>query len=196
MNKKYLSTMNGIRKHLERFVTLTDHDWEIFSSKLIKREFSKKSILLKVGQNEKYLSFIEQGIVRFYIPTKLNDITFGFAFDNNFVSAYDFFLTQEPSNYQLETITNTILWSLNYDDLQEIYTKTDVGNKIGRLASEDLFLKKSKRELSLLTESAERRYLNLFKEQPHLLKLIPLKYIASYIGITPQALSRIRKRIS
>ncbi|KFF13632.1 Crp/Fnr family transcriptional regulator [Flavobacterium hydatis] len=188
--------MNGIRKHLERFVTLTDHDWEIFSSKLIKREFSKKSILLKVGQNEKYLSFIEQGIVRFYIPTELNDITFGFAFDNNFVSAYDFFLTQEPSNYQLETITNTILWSLNYDDLQEIYAKTDVGNKIGRLASEDLFLKKSKRELSLLTESAERRYLNLFKEQPHLLKLIPLKYIASYIGITPQALSRIRKRIS
>jgi len=59
-----------------------------------------------------------------------------------------------------------------------------------------LFLKKSKRELSLLHESAEQRYLNLFTEQPELIKQIPLKYIASYIGITPQALSRIRKRIS
>ncbi|HEY0749771.1 MAG TPA: hypothetical protein VGD26_01370 [Chitinophagaceae bacterium] len=67
---------------------------------------------------------------------------------------------------------------------------------IGRKASEDLFLKKSKRELSLLNDTAEERYLKLFSEQLHLIKQIPLKYIASYIGITPQALSRIRKRIS
>ena len=61
---------------------------------------------------------------------------------------------------------------------------------------EDLFLKKFKRELSLLNETAEQRYQNLFTEQSQLIKEIPLKYIASYIGITPQALSRIRKRIS
>ena len=83
-----------------------------------------------------------------------------------------------------------------YNDLQKIYDETEIGNKIGRLASEDLFLKKSKRELSLLTETAEQRYLNLFSEQLHLLKQVPLKYIASYIGITPQSLSRIRKRIT
>jgi DNA-binding MarR family transcriptional regulator len=57
-------------------------------------------------------------------------------------------------------------------------------------------MKKSKRELSLLIQSAQERYLNLLTEQPELLQFIPLKYIASYIGITPQALSRIRKRIS
>jgi hypothetical protein len=80
--------------------------------------------------------------------------------------------------------------------LQEIYAETNIGNTIGRLASEDLYIKKSKREVSLLNQSAEERYLNLFKEQPHLLNHLPLKYIAAYIGITPQALSRIRKRIS
>ena len=80
--------------------------------------------------------------------------------------------------------------------LEIIYDKTEIGNTIGRLASEDLFMKKSKRELSLLIQSAEERYLNLFTEQPELLQFIPLKYIASYIGVTPQALSRIRKRIS
>ena len=83
-----------------------------------------------------------------------------------------------------------------YADLQEVYTKTRIGNLIGRLSSERLFLIKSKREQSLLNESAEQRYLNLFTERPNLIQKIPLKYIASYIGVTPQALSRIRKRIS
>lgn len=64
------------------------------------------------------------------------------------------------------------------------------------MSSERLFLIKSKREQSLLNESAETRYLNLFTQRPKLIKEIPLKYIASYIGVTPQALSRIRKRIS
>lgn len=96
----------------------------------------------------------------------------------------------------METLTKTTLWQLTYDDLQAIYDETEIGNAIGRQASEDLFLKKSKRELSLLNETAEQRYLNLFTEQPKLIEKIPLKYIASYIGITPQALSRIRKRIS
>ena len=73
---------------------------------------------------------------------------------------------------------------------------TGIGNQIGRLACEELFLKKSKRELSLLNDTATKRYLNLMEEQPLLFQQVPLKYIASYIGITPQALSRIRKRIS
>ena len=77
-----------------------------------------------------------------------------------------------------------------------IYSKTAVGNVIGRKAAESLFLEKAKRELALLNDSAEQRYLNLFTEQPELILQIPLKYIASYIGITPQALSRIRRRIS
>ncbi|WP_338792634.1 Crp/Fnr family transcriptional regulator [Bernardetia sp. Wsw4-3y2] len=188
--------MIEIKTYFQKQVDISEKDWEIFSSKLIKREFSKKTNLLKVGQIENYLSFIEAGIIRFYIPKETEDFTFGFAFQSNFVSAYDSFITQEVSSYELETLSDTILWSLTYQDLQQIYQQTQIGNKIGRLASEELFLKKSKRELSLLNQSAEQRYLNLFTEQPHLLQFIPLKYIASYIGITPQALSRIRKRIS
>jgi CRP-like cAMP-binding protein len=188
--------MNQIRSYFENLVPLTDIDWEIFSAKLTRCEFPKNTLLLKAGIIENHLSFIEKGIIRFYIPKEENDLTFGFAFDNNFVCAYDSFLTQSPSTCYVETISETILWRINYIDLQDIYKETEFGNTIGRLASEELFLKKSKRELSLLSESAEKRYLNLFTEQLHLIKLIPLKYLASYIGITPQALSRIRKRIS
>ena len=96
----------------------------------------------------------------------------------------------------LETLLETTLLSITHQDLQEVYSQTKIGNLIGRLSSERLYLNKSKRELSLLNDSAEQRYLNLFTERPNLLKEIPLKYVASYIGVTPQALSRIRKRIS
>ncbi|MGV3704805.1 MAG: Crp/Fnr family transcriptional regulator [Arcticibacter sp.] len=188
--------MEKIRQHFENTVTLSDGDWRFFSSKLIRQEFPRNQLLLRAGETEGYLSFIETGMVRFYMPKDGNDLTFSFAFDHTFVSGYDSFLTQQPSTYNIEALTKTILWRLTYDDLQSIYAKTTIGNTIGRQASEDLFLKKTKRELSLLNETAEQRYLSLFKEQPHLIKLIPLKYIASYIGITPQALSRIRARIS
>lgn len=186
--------MEQIRTYLDKFARQTDNDWQIFSSKLSRKEFAKKTILLKAGQVENYLSFIEKGIVRFYIPGDENDLTFSFAFGNAFVSAYDSFLTQLPCLYCVETLADTVIWRLTYTDLQAIYRDTEVGNLIGRHASEQLFLSKSRRELSLLRDSAEQRYLNLFTEQPHLVRDIPLKYIASYIGITPQALSRIRNR--
>ncbi|WP_245756727.1 Crp/Fnr family transcriptional regulator [Flexibacter flexilis] len=174
---------------------LSEDDWQFFAAKLTKQSFNRKSTVLAAGQTESHLSFIEKGIVRFYLGDEEKQTTFGFAFENYFVSAYDSFLLQQPCNYYIETLSDTILWRLTHQDLAQIYEHTSIGNTIGRLASEDLFLKKSKRELSLLMDSPETRYLKLFTEQPHLLKQIPLKYIASYIGITPQALSRIRRRI-
>ena len=133
--------------------------------------------------------------MRFYIPRLEDEITFAFAFKQNFVSGYTSFLTREPSKYAIETLTKTSLWSLSYEDLQEIYQETQVGQALGRKASEALFLNKARREQALLTQTAEQRYMNLLTEQPEFIREIPLKYIASYIGITPQALSRIRKRI-
>ncbi|MEN7551703.1 Crp/Fnr family transcriptional regulator [Rapidithrix thailandica] len=188
--------MEQIRKYLERTARVTDKDWQVISSKLVRQEFSKKTYLLEVGQTEKHLSFVEKGILRFYVPKEGNDLTFSFVFHNSFVSAYDSFLMQIPSTYHIETLTTTVLWRLTYEDLQAIYQETEIGNTIGRHASEELFLKKSRRELSLLNHTAEQRYLKLLTEYPHLFQQVPLKYIASYIGVTPQALSRIRRRIN
>ncbi len=188
--------MIEIRKYFEKLVDLSQDDWEIFSSKLIERNFSKNSLIIKLGQKENYLSFIEKGVIRFSIPHEFNDITFDFGFTGDFISAYQYFLSQQPCTYQIEAISETILWSVSFADLQEIYNTTTIGNTIGRLASEGLFIKKSNREISFLTQSAEERYLSLIENDAHLLQSIPLKYLASYIGITPQALSRIRKRIS
>lgn len=190
--------MQRFRKYLESIVSINDADWKLFSSKLKCHEISKKTVFLKLGDIENSISFIETGGVRLFIPKEEEEreVTFGFSFEGELISAYDSFLTQSPSLYQLETLADTILWSINYKDLQEIYDATSIGDRIGRFTSERLFLIKSKREQSLLNESPDDRYLNLLKERPNLITQIPLKYIASYIGVTPQALSRIRKRNS
>jgi len=96
----------------------------------------------------------------------------------------------------VEALTDMVVWQIHYDDLQEVYRTSPVGNLIGRLTVENIYLAKLNKEYSYLSESAEERYLKLMKEQPDLFQLIPLKHIATYLGITPQALSRIRRRIS
>jgi CRP-like cAMP-binding protein len=188
--------MIQIREYFAQIVEMSDIDWDLFSSKLKKVEFKKRTTILEIGKVENHLSFIEKGSVRLFIPKVDNDLTFGFSFSGQFMSAYDSFLTQKPSTYQTETLTETVIWRLTFEDLQDIYKRTKIGHEIGRVTAENLFLSKIKREQSLLNETAEVRYLNLFNDQPHLIKEIPLKYLASYIGVTPQALSRIRKRIS
>jgi CRP-like cAMP-binding protein len=153
---------------------------------------------LKLGDIENCISFVETGGVRLFIPKEEEEkeVTFGFSFEGELISAYDSFLTRTPSLYQLETLADTTLWSFSHSDLQELYAVTKMGDRIGRFTSERLFLIKSRREQSLLNETPDERYLNLLKERPNLITQIPLKYIASYIGVTPQALSRVRKRNS
>ena len=188
--------MEEVKKFLEQICPISDPDWAFISSKLYEEKFKKKTTLIKMGGIENYMSFLSEGIVRYYIPEEESDLTFGFLFENQFVTAYDSFITQSPSPYQIETLTDVTLWRISFNDLQEIYKKTESGNFIGRRMAENMFLIKSKREMALLSKTAEERYLDLFRERPNLIKEIPLKYIASYIGVTPQALSRIRKRIT
>ena len=190
--------MKNIRAYIETITKVNDEDWNLFSSKLQKKSFPKRTILTDVGQVENCISFIETGVVRLLIPKGENEeeLTFGFSFENEFISAYESFLTRTPSIYQVETLAETQVLSISYADLQEVYEKTLIGNLIGRLVAERQYLLKTKRTNSLLIDTAEQRYLNLFTERPNLIKEIPLKYIASYIGVTPQSLSRIRKQIT
>lgn len=188
--------MGHIREYYERIVKLQEAEWEFIAAHFARKVFAKNEIITRKDETENHLSFIEKGIVRFYFPSDENELTFNFCFDKEFTCAYDSFLTQTPSEYELQALTETIAWQISYDNLQKVYNHTNTGNYLGRLASEKLFLAKSRRELSLLKYNAKERYLKLFSEQPDILKFIPLKFIASYIGITPQGLSRIRRQIT
>ena len=136
--------MQQIKLYLEKIAPISSSDWDFFISKLQRRIITKKSVFVKVNQIENYISFIESGIVRLFIPKENpeKEITFGFCFKDQFVSAYDSFLTQSPSNYQLQALTDTTLLSISYKDLQSVYKSTQIGNLVGRLTAEDSFFNK------------------------------------------------------
>ena len=111
------------------------------------------------------------------------------------MSAYDSFITRAPSRSSVEAITAVTVYRISWKDLQIAYDNTPKGEKIGRISSEGVLLSKLAREYSLLIDTPQERYEKLVKMNPDWIQKVPLKYIASYIGVTPQALSRIRRRI-
>ncbi len=188
--------MEKIRAYFQQMTAMPEQDWSYFRSRLQRVELPRKACLLRTGATEHYLSFIEAGTVRYYMPGEELDLTFAFAFANQFVSAYDSFLTREPAAYEVETLTPAILWRLSYDDLQDIYRDTGVGNLIGRLAAEDIFMKKARRELSLLKDTAEERYLEFMELFPNVMSRVPLWMVATHLGMTAESLSRVRKELA
>lgn len=187
--------MEVIRDILNKIHSVSDKEWDYFKDKFNEKNIPKKTLLLSKGQVENSIYFIKEGILRAWIEKNETELTFDFAFENNFYSAYSSFITRAPYLYNIESITNMVIRIISYNDLQDIYKNTYFGQVFGRIAAEDLFVSKCKKEFSLLFKSAEQRYKDLIIEEPRLIKEIHLKYIASYIGITPQALSRIKKRI-
>ena len=176
-------------------------DAQRLTVKFEKIAIRKKEIILNCGETENYLYFIAEGIIRFFIhkthPTEPSkEVTFSFIAKNMFYSAYDSFITRNPCEYNVQALQNTVVYRIHHGDVQDLYENTKFGNYIGRISAEQLYLKKAQREISLVSHNAEERYLNLLKSYPEYILQIPLKYIASYLGITPQALSRIRKQIS
>ncbi|MHA4739453.1 Crp/Fnr family transcriptional regulator [Dyadobacter sp. MSC1_007] len=188
--------MGYLKQYYERLVALPESEWQFIASNFVRKEFQRGETITSRNNIEQYLYFLETGIVRFFIPKEEGELTFNFNFEKEFTGSYDSFLSRTPSQCTLQAITSTISWQISYESLQNIYTQTQVGNYLGRMVAEQLLLMKGKRELSLVNHNAKERYLNLFTEQPQILRNVPLKYVASYIGITPQALSRIRRQIS
>ncbi|HVV03997.1 MAG TPA: cyclic nucleotide-binding domain-containing protein [Puia sp.] len=171
-----------LRNYLQRFSPLPDSDWDFFVSRLQQRIFRKKELILAAGKVEQYVNFIDSGIIRYFIVEEEKDITFEIAFESSFATAYDSFLTRMPVRYSGEALTDTVLWSIGYGHLQEMYARTTVGDRIGRLAAEELYIRKNQRQMSLLKDGAELRYKALMRDYPHLLRHVPLKYLASFIG--------------
>src|SRR4030095_9524152 len=105
------------------------------------------------------------------------------------------FITQKPSDVQIVALTDCQLQAIQYDDLQSAYKTSFLANKLGRLLTEQIYIRKTQREKDFLTKSAEERYKDLISQRSELIQLIPINKIAKYLGIHPESLSRIRKEI-
>lgn len=189
--------MEGFTNFIRSQISVAEEDLEYIASFMTLKELNSNVLVLRQGDVETHLSYIEKGMARhYYIDPNGKETSLLFTFENWFLGDISSFLTKSPSLCFIETLTYTRLWRIHYNDLQKIYANTTGGDRFGRVMMEQLYLKKTQREWSFLMQTAEERYLDLLKTTPHILQNIPLKHIASYLGITPQALSRIRKRIN
>lgn len=171
--------------------------WAEMRTYLKERTFKKRAYICRHGQVEHYLSIIVEGTCRgFYTNKEGEEISVGFMFPNDFVSAYYSFLTQRPSLMAIQAATAVSIISISHTHLNMLCDKYKSAERIGRLNAERIYRRKEEREIALLTMSATERYQDLINRSPQLLQEISLKHIASYLGIKPESLSRIRKQLA
>lgn len=179
---------------------LTQEEQQFFCEHFRCEKIKKNEFTIKIGDYEKYLYFVESGILRYWTTLEENDpdkeVTFWFSFPGEFANSYFSLKVNQPSVINIQAITDCIIWKLPKKDLVDLYRTSLNINKIARIILEDALCRKINRENLLLGSSAENIYKDLVTRNKELLQNIPLKYIASYIGITPQRLSQIRRMIN
>lgn len=153
-------------------------------------------MLLTPGQVCSCVYFNPTGIFRIYaLDEKGIEKNFIFRLERSFFADYESFLHQSPSRYFIECIQETTLIALDAKSSALIYESVPPFQKIGRLVAEELYILTKERIEDFMLLNAEERYLKLVRKHPEVFEKIPLGYIAEYLNMRPQSLSRIRKRI-
>lgn len=191
-----MPTPQDIQQVFSPFYEAELYIWERFSEKITVREFQKNEIIKDYQSVEKYLNIVAKGSVGLFVWNGKKDICINLLYENNFMSDYLSFLRQQSSAIKTQALEDCTLWSISYPDLNELYARNETGLRIGKAVSEILFLRKQQDQIDLLTLSPEDRYLNLISQRPEIFQRTPLKIIASYLGLTAESLSRLRKRVT
>jgi CRP-like cAMP-binding protein len=189
------SSFEKMRQSLQQFAALGESDWLLIREKLEPRSCRKGDHFVKEGQLCNTIGFLNSGIARVYYLIDGKEITsyFNAGNRNMFVCSFSSFLSRKPSFENVHFLEDSELLLLNYDDLQALYEKSPAIQKLGRLMAEYNYVLSMERIYSLQHSPALERYNAMLKIYPGLLNQVPHHYIASYLGITPESLSRIRK---
>jgi CRP-like cAMP-binding protein len=157
----------------------------------------KKREVLSLRKNKReYIYFIEKGLIRYFQDADGEEVTGQFFFEGGWYTDFDSYLTGYPSKQTVQAIEDSSLMFISKKDVDELYNEMPKFERFGRLLGEQTHLGIRKKIDQLTLFSAEERYLDLLRNRPKVIKRVPQHYIASYLGIKPQSLSRIRKRIS
>jgi len=184
----------SLRNYFDKQYKLTDKEWNVIKEHLSIQQLNKNTIVTREGQIEKYLYFIAKGGIRKYYLKNGKEYSIDFRFENQLVSSYTSFLTQTPSRQFVETLEKTLLYKIGYKALMTMFNSSKAGAKLGRLNAEELFIEKEFREASLMLDKPDERYLNIVSKRKEWLQRVPQHLIASYLNMTPETLSRIKKR--
>jgi CRP-like cAMP-binding protein len=186
--------MEIFKKHLDTIVELDVQEWESTKKYFRKEVISKGDFYLQYDEYCTKVSFITQGLFRMYYFVNGEENTTLFFSENQFLTDYYGFLTKTPSIGCIQALEDSIIYTVSYDDLQQLYTFKN-WERIGRIMSERAYLFSVMEANRFLHDDMETRYVTLLKENPDYFQRVPQYMIASYLKMTPETLSRIKKRI-
>ena len=186
----------ALRQSLSSFLQLDNDSLDIFLSRFKPAEYRKGEFFIRNGQVSRFVGFIVKGCLMCTYNQDGKEFIDEFSMDQEFITDYGSFIRGTPADKDVVCLEDTELMVLGYQSLQELYEKDPVFERAGRLVAEMLFISWQQRVKSLLLDDAETRYRKLVENRPELPQRVPQYLVAQYLGISPETLSRIRKKIT
>lgn len=185
--------MKRLKKYITDRVTIdpTDLDQVLDNFKL--KTFKKEQIVLRQGRHARHFYFVDKGCLRIFYKQGDKDITGWLATENVFFGELGSLNSGLPTEYNIEAIEKTDLYLISKTDMDRLYRQIPQWQEFGRKNWEQAFTTLISRVVSHQKETAEQRYENLLSHT-ELLQRVPLKHLATYLGVTPSSLSRLRKQ--
>lgn len=165
---------------------------EALSHCLLLDNFPRKHLIQQARRPATHLFIVSKGLVRSYFQQANREITLLLGMERCVVCAMDSLLSGSPSYYNIETLEESEIISISYDDLERLYSEFHEIERLGRLMISQYYLQQDQELRSLRCLSARERYQEVLEKQPELLQRVPLQYVASYLGMSAETLSRIR----
>ena len=196
-NFKSENVLNSFREFVNRFIPTDDKLFDTIISNFEYKKVARKELLLEAGKTANKIFFLSEGFVRFFHTKKDGtEVTSDFYFAPGFITSFTSLIEQKPSIVNTQAMVKMDVLFIKYIDLVSLYDKEHKVERLGRLLAEQVFITSEKHLLSFLNYSPEDRDLWLMKEYPEYVKNIPLHYLASYLGMTAESLSRVRNRLT
>lgn len=184
----------SITEFLSTIVPFTDDELKDIASHFNKETVLKNQTLVRQGEICNSLYFVEKGMGRsYYLNENGKDITQWFFGVGKFMSSVDSFFQQTPSLYYLEVLQDATLYSISKEDMDRLFAKYHKMEKMGRLVTIEMLTKMVNKLNAIQFQTAKERYDYMLAEFPDIAYQVPLGHIASYLGMTQETLSRIRK---
>ncbi len=184
-------------KHVSEKIAIGDHEKEVCYSLFITKKLRKKHFLLKEGEPCKYLSFVEKGLLRSYtVDEKGSEHIIQFAPEGWWIADIYSLLTGEPSEYNIDAVEDTEMLVLTPEAYEELMVRAPAFERYYRLLMQNSLIAYQRRVTCALTRTAEETYTEFLRTYPHIAQRVPQHNIASYLGITPESLSRIRRQMA
>ena len=183
-------------RFISNFLELHDEEFQAIMKQVVPRDILKKEHLVEASHVCRELVFFVEGYFRFYHYTSDGtEVTSDFYFAPNLVTSYTSLVTGLPSQVYVQAMEDMQLFVIRKDGLLDLYNRYHRIDRLGRLVAEHVAITSEKHLFNLLNQSAAERYRYLLDRYPQYIRRIPLQYIASYLGIKKETLSRVRKKI-